>query len=347
MVTIIQDLPDFSFSSTLPNLKFRTDFLTMVVKFYRHNEGEKEELFSEKFTVDKEGVIEITTIGELLEPYLEKKLNQEFSYRIVDAQEEVSKTFRVQYCRAEIDIPAAAFLKNFFLTTMQGDKSILLDTPEFIHFYEDTPSSVVAQVVYDVEGVIQKEEKILKTQTTAHVINTLEVSPYLLEKEGAKLIEYTIKADARSQRYIIDYQSVEARPRLLFTNSFGCQETFLCKGTLELESKITRSAGWVNSQLRNFDTQEERIYKANTGYMTPAVANWAEDLIRSKEIYLLNDRTPGKEIVIVDSKVNRSMRFDELPSFTFDYQLAQRNHNVLLFKEAGRIFDASFDITFN
>lgn len=347
MVTLIQDLPDFSFSSNLPNLIFNTTYDYIRVYFYIHEGEEKKEIFAERFSADNRGNVEVTRIGELLTPYLEKKLNQEFSYTIMSYPKETTKTFRVQFCRAEIDIPAESFLKNFFLTTMQGDKHILLDAPEFIHFYETTSSAVKVNAVYDVGGKITEEEIILKSQTTPNVINTLEVSPYLFEKEGAKLLEYTVEVDARKQKYIIDHLSIEARPRLLFTNSFGCQETFICKGALELEPKFTRSSGWVKDRLINFDTKEERIYKANTGYMTPAEANWGEELIRSNEIYLLNHRTVDKEIVIVDSKTPRSMSLNEMPQFFFDYRLSQRNHNVLQFKEAGRVFDSSFDLTFN
>lgn len=346
MITLIQDIPDFNFSSSIPDLKFTTSDDNVGIYIYLHQGEEKKTIFNEWFRPDKEGVVELQKVNELLLPYLEGKLNQSFSYSISLDKEEVTKDFRVQHCDAEIDIPATVFLKNFFLSTMQGEKSILIDSPEFIHFYEEIEVPIIAHAIYDLNGNIV-EEDITLGQSKSFEINTVEVSPHLIEKENHKLLEYTIQVDARKQRYVIDYQSIEARPRLLFTNSFGCQEVFICKGTLELEAKHTRSSGWINNRLRNYDVKEERTYKADTGYMTPATANWVEDLIRSPEVYLLEGRTPGKEIVITDSKINRSMGFNELPSFSFDYQLSQRNHNVLQFKEAGRIFDSTFDLTFN
>ena len=55
----------------------------------------------------------------------------------------------------------------------------------------------------------------------------------------------------------------------------------------------------------------------------------------------------GKEVVITDSKSELSNDDDELPRFTFSYQYAQRIQNVLQMNRVGRIFDNTFDHTFN
>ena len=88
-----------------------------------------------------------------------------------------------------------------------------------------------------------------------------------------------------------------------------------------------------------------------TGVLTPDMANWVDDLFRSQEIYVVNfvNGVPqiGKEVVITDSKSVISNDDDYLPSFTFSYQYAQRVHNVLQPNRSGRIFDNTFDNTFN
>ena len=81
------------------------------------------------------------------------------------------------------------------------------------------------------------------------------------------------------------------------------------------------------------------------------MANWLDDLFRSKCVRVANlyDGTvvPGKEVLITDSKSSYSNDDAELPRFTFTYQYAQRNHNVVQLERAGRIFDNTFDNTFN
>ena len=55
----------------------------------------------------------------------------------------------------------------------------------------------------------------------------------------------------------------------------------------------------------------------------------------------------GKEVVITDSKSEVSNTDDNMSRFTFDYQYSQMNHNVVDLGRAGRIFDNTFDYTFN
>ena len=46
-------------------------------------------------------------------------------------------------------------------------------------------------------------------------------------------------------------------------------------------------------------------------------------------------------------KSDRTNDDDHLPRFTFSYQYSQRIHNVLQMNRVGRIFDNTFDHTFN
>ena len=57
--------------------------------------------------------------------------------------------------------------------------------------------------------------------------------------------------------------------------------------------------------------------------------------------------TPGKEMIVSDPKVEYGNNIDELPRITFTVQYAQKNHNVIQTARAGRIFDNTFDYTFN
>lgn len=80
------------------------------------------------------------------------------------------------------------------------------------------------------------------------------------------------------------------------------------------------------------------------------MANWVDELFRSQTVHVVNfkDGHPniGKEVIITESKSEYSNEDEELPRFTFSYQYAQRNHNVLNLLRSGRIFDNTFDNTF-
>lgn len=52
-------------------------------------------------------------------------------------------------------------------------------------------------------------------------------------------------------------------------------------------------------------------------------------------------------IAITDCKTSYTNDCDSLPRFTFDYRRATRNTSVIPIHREGRIFDTSFDFTFN
>ena len=115
-----------------------------------------------------------------------------------------------------------------------------------------------------------------------------------------------------------------------------------------------RSQARIRGQLRNYHIEETRTFKADTGILNTAMADWADELFRSDEVYVVNvingaisDPDGGKEVVITESKSERRNDDDFLPRFTFSYQYSQRTQNVMQMNRVGRIFDNTFDHTFN
>ena len=81
------------------------------------------------------------------------------------------------------------------------------------------------------------------------------------------------------------------------------------------------------------------------------MADWFGEVLRSGCVRIVTfsngKPTVGKEVVITESKSEQSNDPDELTRFTFSYQYAQRNHNVVEMEREGRVFDNTFDNTFN
>jgi hypothetical protein len=113
----------------------------------------------------------------------------------------------------------------------------------------------------------------------------------------------------------------------------------------------TRTTAWVNGNLKNIKIEEKRKFSADTGYLNVAMQNWADELFRSDDVRLVNiykgEPQVGKEVTLSDSKSEVSNADDDMAKFTFDYQYSQANHNVVEINRAGRIFDNTFDNTFN
>lgn len=343
MVILIKDIPAYAFSSALDSLIFATDrgnaSFTLTC-------GGKE-ILSESYVPDANGEITISDLQGVIEPFLVGNLIEECSYQISDGISQQTHHFTIQYCAAESSIPAHDFMNRYFLSTLMGEKVTALGRKEFVHLITETACSLIAYCTYysSTKG-ITTESFPVKQITDVNKVITVEVSPELFVKENAELVKYHVQAGTRIQKFIIDSSCPDTAPVLLFTNSFGCQETVYCTGTHALEPEYTRSTAYLAGMYRNYQIEENKVFKANTGVLTHEMALWLDDLFRSREIYLLDGTTVGKEITITESESKRSNDLDNLPSFTFDYRYAQRNHNILQLPRAGRVFDNTFDYTF-
>ena len=180
---------------------------------------------------------------------------------------------------------------------------------------------------------------------------TIDVSPDRFTAEGKTLATYTITAGSRRQQYDIDFRKPDCAPVLLFTNSFGCDELFYCTGLATKAPTFKRDSAYIGGLKKNYSIQETRTFKADTGPLSEDMADWFGEVMRSPYVRLVKFKngTPniGKEIVIDDSKTEQTNALDEIPRFTFSYEYAQRNHNVVELEREGRIFDNTFDYTFN
>jgi hypothetical protein len=344
MIVITKDVKDYMFSSALDSFEFTTNQESVNITI----ECGDETILEESYVPDSDSKVILYDLQRLFEPYLSEKLVETFKITLDDGASETVRSIKVQYCAAETWVDAESFMTNNYLTTLQGYKITAIGFREFVHFYlTETSEMDVYAVYYDPNSMDLFEKTVnTKTITTTGKVLTEEVSSAQYQMEGYDLISYRIVIGERFQKFEVMEVTPDAAPALVFTNSFGCQETIYCTGTHSLEPELTRSTGYLSGMFRSYDIEENKVFKANTGSMTHEMANWADDLLRSKEIYLLDGDTIGKEITITESESKRNNDDDNRPVYTFSYRYAQRNHNILSEAKAGRIFDNTFDYTF-
>lgn len=304
-------------------------------------------ILDENYVPDSSGRVVIHDLQKLIEPYLTTNLIESFSYTITDGDATPkTRAFTVQYCAAESSLQARSFMDQYFLSSLMGDKVTTVGRKEFLHLVTTEACSVSAVCTYwaggePTVGIVQ-----VKEVTELNQVVTFEVSPSLFEAPGKMLVKYEIQAGARRQMYLVDDNALDVAPALLFTNSFGCQETFYCTGTHEIDPQFSRSASLIGGKYRNYLIDENRVFSANTGILNVPMSMWADDLFRSREVYLLENNLPGKEITITESDSKRTNDYEAMYVYTFKYRYAQRNHNILHLPKAGRVFDFTFDNTF-
>jgi hypothetical protein len=345
MIVITKDVMDYMFSSSLSTFEFTTNQESASVTI----QCGEDTVLEESYVPDSDGKIILYDMQRLLEPYLTANLVESFTIVMDDGSaNSIERTFKVQYCAAETWLNAEEFMQHNFLTTMQGTKMTAIGFREFVHIYltESAEMDVIA-LYYDPNGVDTFERvAATKTLTAVGKVLTEEVSSAQYQIDGYELVQYRVVVGDRCQVFAVRETTPDVAPALLFTNSFGCQETFYCTGTHSLEPEHTRSTGYLSGMFRSYDIEENKVFKANTGTLSHEMANWADDLLRSGEIYLLDGDNVGKEITITESENKRSNEDDDRPVYTFSYRYAQRNHNILSEAKAGRIFDNTFDYTF-
>ena len=289
--------------------------------------------------------ITLTELGALLEPYARKQL----VCSVTISADSAASTFTVLYAMADVGISAQEFYGGYFLSVLMGTKVTARGRRELLWYYGSGSASVAAE--YD-DGSADSY-----TASAAGGSNTytcIDVSPDNYAREGKQLVAYTVTAGSRRQRFEMDLSEPDCAPILEFYNSFGVWEYIYCTGTHEVNPDYKRSSARIGGRLRNYRIEETRTFKADTGILNRAMADWADELFRSDEVYVVNvvngsvvSADGGKEVVITDSKSSRTNDDDHMARFTFSYQYAQRIHNVLQMNRVGRIFDNTFDHTFN
>lgn len=331
------------FSSTLPDVTISTSERARVVIAIDGETAYDEWLYPVS------GVITLADMTELVTPYARQR--QTVTLSITAANEAGTQIFsnsaEVVYCQADFgDETAEHFLQNHFLSILMGPKVTAMGRLEYLHMQGSETAVCTAtysdgtQQTFNV-GVVQ----------TNGAYRSLDVSPANFAQTGKVLTAYTVTAGSRQQQFLMDLQQPDCAPILIFVNSFGLDELAYCTGLHRVDPSYKRSAAYIGRIQRNYRIDETRAFHADTGVLTTAMANWWDEVFRSDSVRVVNiiSGMPvvGKDLLITDSKSEYSNDDAEQPRFTFTYQYAQRNHNVVQLLRAGRIFDNTFDNTFN
>lgn len=347
MITITNTLSGKCFSCTVPDISFAIDGYRAAVKI--NVDGST--IYSE-YLYPAAGKILLGDLGDLLTPYAQQKLVIDVQILITEEYQDDSTTNNseidasVIYCQADFGTTASDFVENHFLSILLGSKITAIGRLEYLHYLGTESATVTAY--YDDET--NKSFPIVPVGGNDKY-TTIDVSPSQFVTEGKVLASYVVTAGSRSQEFDIDFNAPDCAPILIFDNSFGCEELVYCTGTHTVSPTYKRDSTYILGKLQNYNIEETRTFKADSGILNIPMANWLDDLFRSQFVRIVNiyNGTPniGKEVIITDSKSEYTNKDDMLPRFTFSYQYAQKVQNVIELNRAGRIFDNTFDNTFN
>lgn len=345
-----------AFSCTFPDIEaqVQSDRVQMTLSV-KQGDDDAETIYDEQLYADGDRMICLTDVDRLLQPYATKWLTFTLSCVIKEiysssvAGDQDSFECQIISCKANIvNLTAEQFCSQRFLTLIDGPKHTAPWFKEYLSYIGDDDCKCMAY--YDTGD----NEEYDMAKLAEGDYSMVDVSPRKFYDEGRRLVRYVITAGDRAQEFIVnhDYPS-EIAPILLFWNSFGVQEIAYCTGEHQMVSSFERKQARIGRLKQSYSVEDAVTFKADTGVLTFPMANWWREVFRSKDIEVLpvQDRevkvAEGMPVVIKTEKVELSNAPDELPRFTFEYEYADRNHNVFDTRRDGRIFDNTFDYTFN
>lgn len=253
---------------------------------------------------------------------------------------DIQGSFEVIRCDIAVDTPdkAREFESSRFLSTFTGVKRTNLCRSEYLSLCgaDEAQSLTVrfagkyADAAGD-ETVIRKETHIEVPPLAAF---TLDVSPSLYDTEKNKtLCEYSVAIGGRHQVFIV-MPTPSFDKEFIFINPFGVPESVGFTGGETFEEKRERQYGTTGGDYRVLSQQSNTEYTCHSGILRKHEADWIRSVLSSKEIV---DTETGRAITILEEKLDRSSRFDELPVLELKYRYSGLSP-MLKLKETKRIF---------
>lgn len=326
------------FSSEFVQLKFNctTDSMTFSIR-----QGASE-IFSQTYFPDNHNQVVIYDLDKLLEAHIDEFCAQ-FSF-FLDGNNIGDIT--VIMCHTSVPEPANTFYKDFFFTPSMGERDTALGRHETITALADGNMDVDALCTYRAADGSITTKKVRLTSFDGW--SPINVSPALCyDSDSGTLLSYVVQAGSRKARYRVVADAPEVDPAIIFLNSFGCWETIHLTGAKETTPSYTRSTALVEGQSRVYDIAEVMSYKAYTGPLRPGMIPVAMDLARAKDVFLLNtDGTAGARLTITDVEVKHTNEDHTIPNFQFTYRRADRRSAMLSVVRPPKVFDDSFDETY-
>lgn len=347
----------------VPDVVASISYNRAVVSVTVTKSGDSQEIFKEDMYPDANDEIRLTDIDRLIERFAAQWLVFSLSVDITeqnvttgtDGEEIISATTSgsvsttVISCRANVlNLTAQQFCDSHFLTLLDGTRQTVEGFLEYLYYVGSGSPSCKA---YYTDGT-SRSFSVDVLRSTDYVM--LDASPVNFLTSGKQLYRYVITAGSRSQEYqVVNDYDPDIAPALLFFNSFGVQELAYCMGEHEQVASFNRKQTRIGREKVSYNVEETKRFKADTGILTFPMAEWWNDVLRSKDIRVLPIQNggvvvgEGLPVVIVSEKSELSNTPDHLPRITFEYEYADRNHNILDLRREGRIFDNTFDNTFN
>ncbi len=303
-------------------------------------------VFAADYIPGNNGDIVIYNIKRLVEAYIEDVFS-DFTFTFGEESIDV----RVFKTAIRISESAEEFLPSFFLTILMTSKKTSLARYETLSFYPQESCNVYADVSYYANETVTTYtvELLPADSVTMDSVNMVDVSPkqFIDESKGA-IVSIAIHAGQRLFTLEVDDTLPLAEPALLFRNNFDCWETIYLTGIQETEYDIKRSQAYIDGMYKQYDIEDTELFKANSGVLLGNMLRLGMDLGRATTIFLLDSHgNTGDAVVLTESEIKYSNDDNVLPTFEYTYRRCTPVTALLKIARPVKLFDDTFDTTFN
>lgn len=371
-MTLNTSFPTSLFSSNIPDLSLTTSATRVEVKIYfvpasvvdsiddldDFDDLANYSIYDEYLYPDSSKAVEVCELDALINPFALQALKGYLRIAVTEDSATTNIDTTVYYCSARVEESASNFADTHFLSRLDGKRLTSMGRLEYLHYFgSDTPTATAyytdgTNATFTPETIGGGSSPQSGGTEGGFYYKTIDVSPSNFATTDKTLAYYIVTAGSRSQEFEIDFNNPDCAPILAFTNCFGVQELAYCTGTLESSPEVKYTQNYIKGKMKTQTITQVRTLKADTGVLTFPMADWLQDLFTSQEIYLVEmvngyPNVSEDQIAITDCKQDYTNDRDSLPRFTFEYRRATRNTSVIPYHREGRIFDTSFDFTFN
>lgn len=260
-----------------------------------------------------------------------------------------SKTVHVVQSGVTVSESAATFLPSFFLSAVMTERDTLLDRKELLYLI---PIEATLPTVQAVCSYWNGESIVTATKPVAGIIVANEPcyvdasASCFVDSELGTLVAYSIVAGERTMRYRVTSLPT-AEYAMLFRNNFGAWEPIYFAGMTEEDAEFTRSTAFINGMYVNYDIDETTVLKSWTGPLRPSGVVLARDLARSRSVWILKGSDATEEVTITAVDVKHSSADNEIADFTFTWRRSALDPNRTYTVRPPKLFDETFDETYN
>ena len=252
-------------------------------------------------------------------------------------------------CRLSTTDSAQVWCSQSFLTVVRGERMTHAASREYLSWWQPSAGNATLSVaaVWASSSGVQTESRTMSVDARQGInTHSWNVSEWTPPAAGAVLVRYTISLGNRIQRYCL--RAVEHAPSVLcFLNSFGVYESMTFFGVVERDTKPTRTSAIIGGKTRNYDVESVPTWKASTGELPEGMSGLMDDVVRARRLWLMDGAIGDVEVTLTDNEWKRTNTSVDSLSGTVTWRMTSRRQLRARTAQDGRIFDETFDETFN